>query len=387
MFLAFAKQEFLSRNEAACRKIAAGDVDVALVFSASNQYYLTGYSAGSSYTPQVLIVPADGSQPTLITRTMDALTATLTAYLDDAHVVALPESFIGVSDKDGFDFICSHVSSMGYSSMRIGVELSTGYLGATTWEKMKRLLPNAKFSDITGVITQLRTVKSPAEMVYMRQAAAISDLAMAAAVDAVGPGVRECDAAAAIVAALARGTDEFGGSQVCNPAMPAGIRQKAPHLYWTDSPYKAGAGVNIELAGNRFKYVSPLSRTISVGEPSKALGNLHATVLEAMGCAVEQMKPGNLCATVSDAFQKVIVPRGYTKTSRIGYSIGIDWMEGTASLQKSDTTELVPNMTFHMICGMWEEKDVSCVLSESFLITEQGAESLSKMPRKMFVKN
>ncbi|MER8798912.1 aminopeptidase P family N-terminal domain-containing protein [Mesorhizobium sp. M0984] len=113
----FEKQEFLTRDDATCRKLADRGVDVALVFSPSNQYYLTGYRAGSAYTPQVLIVPVDGSQPTLITRTMDALTGTLTAYLDEDHIVPLPESFIGVSDKDGFDFICGQLTSMGYAGV------------------------------------------------------------------------------------------------------------------------------------------------------------------------------------------------------------------------------------------------------------------------------
>lgn len=385
--LVFDKQEFLSRNDTACRKIAEQNVDVALVFSPSNQYYLTGYSAGSAYTPQVLIVPADGSQPTLITRTMDALTGTLTAYLDERHIIALPESFIGIRDKDGFDFICSHLISMGYSSKRIGIEMASGNFSAAAWEKFKNLLPSAKFSDITGVITQLRLIKSPSEINYMRQAAALADAAMVAGVEVIGSGVRERDAAATIVAALARGTNEFGGTQVFNPAMPAGVLQRAPHLGWTDGVYKVGDGVNIELAGNRHKYTAALSRTISVGEPSPALTDLHATVLEGMEFALEYIKPGNVCGSVSDAFQKVIVPRGYTKTSRLGYSIGIDWLEGTASLQQGDATELQPNMTIHMICGMWEERNVSCVLSETILLTENGAESLSKLPRKLFTKN
>ncbi|MER8607434.1 hypothetical protein NKH48_27655 [Mesorhizobium sp. M1233] len=58
---------------------------------------------------------------------------------------------------------------------------------------------------------------------------------------------------------------------------------------------------------------------------------------------------------------------------------------GTASLQHGDTTQFVPNMTMHMICGMYEEKDIGCVLSETFLVTENGVERLAKTPRELFV--
>ena len=43
--------------------------------------------------------------------------------------------------------------------------------------------------------------------------------------------------------------------------------------------------------------------------------------------------------------------------NRCGYAIGVsyppDWGEHTASLRPGDRTVLAPNMTFHMILGMW----------------------------------
>ena len=384
--LAFAKQEFLARNKAACQQLSKRDVDVALIFSPSNTYYLTGYSAESAYIPQVLIVPSDGSQPLLITRAMDAITATLTAYLDAEHVVGLPETYVGVSDKDGFDFICDKLKSRGFASKRIGIEMGSGYFSAASWEKVKRLLPNATFSDVTGLVTWQRLIKSPAEITYMRQAAAISDAAMKAIVDKIGPGVRQRDAGAELIAALVRGTDEFGGDHANHPNMPAGNRISAPHLAWTDGVYESGDPVNIELGGSRHRYTAGLSRSVSVGEPNQAFKDIHSVVVEGMERAFEEIKPGNLCGSTFDAFHKVIAPRGYTKSSRIGYSIGIDWLEATASLQHGDKTEFVPNMTMHMICGMWEEKNVGYVLSETFLVTETGVESLAKTPRNLFVK-
>lgn len=384
--LLFEKQEFLDRVDATSRQLAKRNLDVALIFSPSNTFYLTGYSAESSYIPQVLIVPADGSQPTLITRAMDAITATATAWLDADHVIGLPESFVGMSDKDGFDFICDQLKSMGFSSKRIGIELGVGQLSGASWDKIKALLPNTWFTDMTGMVTWLRLIKSPAEIRYMRQAAAISDAAMKAVVDTIGPGVCQRDAGAALIAALVRGTDEFGGDHAHHPNMPAGERVKAPHLAWTDGVYNLGDPVNIELGGSRHRYTAGLSRSVSVGKPGQMLKDLHSTVVEGMEKAFEQIRPGNLCGAAFDAFHKVIAPRGYTKSSRIGYSIGIDWLEATASLQHGDKTAFVPNMTMHMICGMWEEKDIGYVLSETFLVTENGVESLAKTPRELFVK-
>ena len=41
----------------------------------------------------------------------------------------------------------------------------------------------------------------------------------------------------------------------------------APHLTWTDEPYRAGEATNIELSGCRHRYTAALARTVVLGEP------------------------------------------------------------------------------------------------------------------------
>ena len=53
-----------------------------VVCDPANLFYLTGYNAWSFYTPQCLLVGADGP-PHLFTRAMDAAGAGFTANLDD----------------------------------------------------------------------------------------------------------------------------------------------------------------------------------------------------------------------------------------------------------------------------------------------------------------
>lgn len=63
-----------------------------------------------------------------------------------------------------------------------------------------------------------------------------------------------------------------------------------------------------------------------------------------------------------------IAKKGLTKEFRIGYAMGLnyppDWGEHTASLRPGDPTILEPNMTFHMILGMWMD-DYGFECSES----------------------
>ena len=55
------------------------------------------------------------------------------------------------------------------------------------------------------------------------------------------------------------------------------------------------------------------------------------------------------------------------------------------SLRPSDETILEPGMTFHFMPGMWMD-DWGLEITESILITENGAEPLADFPRQLFVK-
>ena len=64
-----------------------------------------------------------------------------------------------------------------------------------------------------------------------------------------------------------------------------------------------------------------------------------------------------LCEEVEVAWRRIISRAGLEKESRIGYSMGLnyppDWGEHTASCGPETQRSFAPNMTFHMILGMW----------------------------------
>jgi ectoine hydrolase len=105
--------------------------------------------------------------------------------------------------------------------------------------------------------------------------------------------------------------------------------------------------------------------------------------------ALDAVRPGATCEQVEAAWREHIARHGLEKSSRIGYSVGIgyppDWGEHTMSLRPGDTTQLEPGMAFHMILGMWMD-DWGFEASETFVVTESGAECLCSFPRELTVK-
>jgi Xaa-Pro dipeptidase len=213
---------------------------------------------------------------------------------------------------------------------------------------------------------------------------------MAVAVESIAEGVRQCDAAANVYHAHISGTEEFGGDYTSLiPLMPAGVRTSTPHLSWTDEPYKNGDTVILELCGNYRRYHCPLARTLVVGDAPQKVRDLAKVVIEGLTTTIDGIKPGMTCEEVERIWAGSIAKSGFIKDSRIGYSMGLnyppDWGEHTASFRPGDKTILKPNMTFHMIPGIWLD-DCGVDMSESFRITETGCECFTNTPRVLYEK-
>lgn len=382
---AFERAEYIDRIAKTKKRMEQAGIEVLLIINQSNMHYLTGYEGLSDYVPQMLVLSLTDEEPRLILRKQDVPCAVHSAFLKPRNIIGYPEEYIGTDRRHPHDYFVELLQDWKFADKRLGIERSSAPISPLGWDRLQHALPNARFIEAAGMVAWQRMVKSPREMIYMRQAAQIADLAMQTAIDAIQPGVRECDVAAKVMAAQCTGTSEFGGDRPKPPAMPSGKRTSAPHLSWTDDRYEKNTPINIELGGFRHRYAAGLSRTIHISTPPQRLVALHESTREGMTAALESAKSGRLCEEVEASFRTVTRRHGFEKNSRIGYAIGIDWGEVTASFHPGDRTVLETDMTFHLMLGTWFD-DWGYVLSETFRITDKGGESLSKLPRELFVK-
>jgi ectoine hydrolase len=389
--LPFDLPEYMARVAAVKRRMDAAGIDVLLVSDPCNMNYLTSYDATSYYVHQMVALARDAAEPIWIGRQMDVACARFTTYLDPENMLGYPESYIGVPDRHPMEFVARELRERGWQQRRIGVEMDAHFFTARCYQELRTHLPDAEFLDATLLVNWVRIVKSPREIDYMRQAGLIAEQAMNVAIDTIDVSVRQCDVAAAIYAATVSGTAEFGGDMPEAPWMPTGERTSAPHLTWTDERYRPGEATNVELSGVRHRYTAALARTVILGAPAPKLEAMVPVVIEGINVALDRARAGVTCHDVEGAWRAVAAANGIEKSSRIGYSIGIgypgpSWNERTASLQPGNTTVLEPNMTFHMIIGLWMD-DWGFEVSETFRVTEDGApEVFSHVPRQVFVK-
>ena len=388
----FQTEEYLERIGNTKSRMTDAGIDVLIVSDPANMNYLTGYDGWSFYVPQAVVVSLNQEQPIWIGRGMDANGARHTTFLSEGNIIGYPDDYVQSTVKHPMNFVAGEIKHRGWDKKPIGLEMDAYYFSARGFVELQKDLPGADFKDGNLLVSWVRIVKSDREIEYMKQAGKISEKVMQTALDKLAPGVRECDAVAAVYHTQMAGTPEFGGDYpAIVPMMPTGEKTSAPHLTWTDEPYENEQAVNLELAACRHRYHSPLARTAYLGKnPPDKLSNLADHTVEGLNLTLEAIKPGMHCEDVERVWREHIAKAGLEKESRIGYSMGLnyppDWGEHTASLRPGDKTILAPNMTFHMILGMWMDSyGFEC--SESFRITEDGCETFANFPRKLFVIN
>ncbi|MFC5711567.1 M24 family metallopeptidase [Thalassorhabdus alkalitolerans] len=387
---AFPKQEYDERLIKVKEEMERAGVELLLISDPANMNYITGYDGWSFYVSQMVMIFIDEPEPYWFGRGQDVNGAKATTWLPESHLLSYGDEFVHAKTKHPMDEAGRWLKSKGKHAKRIGVELDAYYFSAKAMNHLEQALPDAAFADTTNLVNYVRMIKSDREITFMKRAAAIAEEAMNEGIRAIQEGTRTCDIAAAISSAQIRGANGIGGDYpAIVPLIPAGELTFAPHLTWTDEPLKKGEPIIIELAGCYRRYHAPLARTVVLGKPDAELQRLAYAVTEGIENTLDSIRPGLTCEEIEGVWRNTISKHGFNKDSRIGYSIGVnyppDWGEHTASIRPGDHTILQPNMAFHLIPGIWLD-NMGVEISESFIVTDKGCETLVDYPRSLIVQ-
>lgn len=363
-------------------------LDLLLLSDPCNIFYATGYDAWSFYVPQCVLIGQNESEPVWIGRAMDAHGANLTSTLSNNSIVPYEDKYVQSSQHHPMTVMADEIRRRFGNKIHIGIEMNSYYIDIRAYNKMQDELPSCEISDASLLVNWVRAVKSSTEIGYMRDAATLVQSAMQTAIDMIRPGVRECDVAGAIYKQLMASSPDFGGTYASSPPlMPTGDRIHTPHLSWSSDTYRKDAQVNLELVACRNRYHTPLGRSVYLGKAPKELRTIESAIVEGLDAALSFIKPGLTASEVEACWQMAAAKYNVQKSARCGYSLGIAYPptfgEQTISLRPDDETVLQEGMTFHLMPAIWADGH-SIVITEPFIVTTNGAETLCNFQRKLF---
>ncbi|MFN8590583.1 MAG: Xaa-Pro peptidase family protein [Thermomicrobiales bacterium] len=378
--LFFSLEEYRERLAKLRAGMAARGLDVLLVHTPENIYYLSGYQTPGYYTYQCIIVPLAG-EPIMFTR-----------YLEETNVRGLSWIDTRAYYLDTQDPAAETIRTLqehGLTDKTIGVEESAWFLSIADYRKLQEGLPNATFVDASGSVEHLRLIKSDQEIAYIRQAAVACDDGMRRAIEIAAEGVSEDDLALALYAgAFVHGSEYMS----LPPFVASGYRSALAHATWSGRKLERGDVVFLEHAGVIHRYSAALIRCLSVGEPSEKVKRMDEAARAGLRAAIATAAPGVPANVVDRACRGAIRDLGFGDyfRHRTGYSIGInfppDWGEGhIMSIKETETRPLEVGMTFHCVPGLFDYGHAAVGCSQTILITENGCEPLSTIPEQLFV--
>ncbi|MEM7291989.1 MAG: M24 family metallopeptidase [Pseudomonadota bacterium] len=385
----FSREEFEQRVTRVKQRMDEAGFDLLICQDPASMGWLTGFDGWSFYTPQAVLVHTAEASPIWFGRAQDAKSAHITTDIPADNIVEFSEPLVHHPTEHPFDELCDLIKARGWGATRIGVELDAHYYTARAHRHILAGLPDAKIDDSRELVNWARLVKSEAELVYMREAGRIVTDTMNKAIERLKPGVRQFEVIADVYHTQITGFDnKFGDYTSLCPLIQVGEGTSTPHLTWTEDPIPDSGLIVMEIGAARRHYHAPLTRTMHIGNPPAAVARLADVIVEGGNIALEHAKPGVSCEEVEAVWQKTLNKYGYSKESRVGYSIGMnyppDWGERTASLRPGEKTILEVGMCFHFQSGVWLE-DFGAAVSEPFVVTASGGERLSNVSRELIV--
>ncbi|HXQ38977.1 MAG TPA: Xaa-Pro peptidase family protein [Anaerolineales bacterium] len=354
--------------------LQTSDLDAVILNPGPTLTYLTGLHFHLMERPVVLLF-AKGQDPAIVLPELELQKVESLPY--KLHVFSYPEN-----PAEWDNAFRKAVQALGLDGRQIGVE--PRQLRLLEFRHVKNGAPEADYPDASNVLSGLRLRKDQAEVDAMRHAVKIAQDALEATIPSIKVGITEREIASELVVQLLKhGSDS---ELPFAPIVSAGPNGANPHASPTDRKLQTGDLLVVDWGAAHAGYISDLTRTFAVKEVDAEYEKIHKIVQDANAAGRAAGKPGVPCAAVDNAARDVIERAGYGVyfTHRTGHGIGMEGHE--EPYMRGDNMQLLePGMAFTVEPGIYLPGRNGVRIEDNVVITEDGADVLSDMPREMRV--
>jgi Xaa-Pro aminopeptidase len=224
--------------------------------------------------------------------------------------------------------------------------------------------------------------KDAAEVAAQREVARRTDVAWAAFLES-GPiaGLTETQAMERLSGLMAaQGTVPMFG--IC----ASGPHSAMPHHHTGDRVIQQGDAIVFDFGAELDGYLSDMTRTVFIGEPTDEQRKVYEIVLRANQAAFEAVRPGVPCEDIDKAARDLITAEGYGDAfiHRVGHGLGMDVHEDPY-LVNGNTMPLAEGMVFSDEPGIYLAGNFGVRIEDTVLCTEDGALRLNAAPKDLTV--
>ncbi|WP_436644013.1 M24 family metallopeptidase [Microbaculum sp. FT89] len=391
----FPDEEYAQRRARVQRALERAGYDGMLVTAPRDYHYLTGHDHIWQYRHAVIGLYFDTASGSFVFfdntshKVLISNTPQITDILYNSRSIPAAEQAVELAEK---------LLARGWGRGRVAIQ-TWGYGCHPDHVRTvgrRFAAAGAEIVEDSDLIEDVRLYKSPREVAVIREAAAISVAAMEAARDFMRPGVAETEIDAVVCYELMkRGCGHPGIRNMFG----SGPRSGCHHSPATHRRLRQGDVVHVDFSASLHRYHANISRSFAVGEIDQRWHDLFDRSADCSRAIVEGVGPGDPFSKVQKAADAFIAASGVDRARYEwfigGYTLGIafppDWVHRhrPEPFEPADDPAMEPGMVFNFevqydVFDGWPGGSGGGWI-DSYLMTEDGLEILTEMPRNLMV--
>ncbi len=388
-YISFVPEEELSKR---VKKLQENlKADIALLIHPPDIYYFSGTKQEG-----ILLIPLKGNPTFLVLKHFERAKA---------------ETPFGVVELGSLKKIGEKIKEITPSINRIATELDV--ISLNLFNRLQKALPEAEFVDISGIIRNIKAVKSEWEIEVLKRSAEIVKAGYKAALDNIKEGITEIELNALAICEMRKLGHESGevmrGARMegflghilsgeaaaapsyanaplngvgLSPAMPAGPSRKK---------ITKGEPVIFDFFGTYMGYLVDMTRTFGLSPLNEKFKEAYKVVEEIHAYLKENLKEGANGAIIFDEVVKIasnskygefFMGYGKDKVNFIGHGVGTEINEFPFIAKKLDM-ELKSGMIVAVEPKFLFPGEGAVGLENTYLITKDKAVSLTDAPEEL----
>lgn len=378
----FTAAEFADRLARVRVAMAAVGLDWLIAVHPASIHWLTGSDAKSYQEFQCLLVGAGDEPLVVLTRQGEVHEFETDSVAGEVH------GYGGGENEDPVAAFAGVARRHGVLGKRVGLEVPAYYLHPHHYLGLRAIIGDALVTEATELIAGLKLVKSPAEIGYIRRAAALADLGMQRFAGELAVGASELALAGGIHETLLRNGSGIAASPI---NLVSGPRSAYSHGAPTARRLEQGDFGNIEFGATFNRYTATIGRNFALGKPTPRMVELHDIVLRASDAMIAAVRDG-VPATVPHQAARAVIGEAGLEPHRVhtsGYALGPgfppSWAEPLHMIGDSPhvlKAGMVVTIEPPVFIGA---EGLGARIIDNVLVTPTGAEVLTKTQRDLIV--
>lgn len=349
------------RVDALRQLMAAGRIDGVLAYSNENRRYLSGFTGSTGF----VVIGRNVAEFITDFRYKEQAAIQCKGFEVVIQSNNLMEKLAEALRRDGIK--------------RLGIE--EDFMTVGFCEDLKTAMPGVELVPARSVFARLRVTKDASEIENIRKAAGIADEAFKHMLGYIRAGMREAEVALELEFFMRK----KGASALSFDSIVAsGVRSSLPHGKASEKVIEDGEFLTLDFGCVYNGYCSDMTRTVFIGKATEKHRKIYDIVLRAQVEALKGIKPGVSGKAVDKIAREIISSEGYGEYfgHGLGHGVGLAVHEDPR-LSPLGENILEAGMIVTDEPGIYIPEFGGVRIEDLVLVTENGAETLSKSPKEL----